>query len=99
MWSASDGLVFDPVSLLANLLSPVDLRSKALSIECADTRNAARNLHTCANAEVASPDLVITALVRMFHRAFGSGRSHVPMLTNMWCCLLQELSVQTPFGP
>ena len=64
----------------------VDLRSKALSIECADTKNAARNMHTCANAEVASPDLVITALVGLL----GSSLCSIPAALQIAqpCCAL-----------
>jgi hypothetical protein len=55
-----------------------DLRSKALSIECSDAKNAARNAHTCANAEVASPDLVMTALELAVQTPFGAyGRCNI----------------------
>lgn len=55
-----------------------DLRSKALSIECADAKNYQRNAHTCANAEVASPDLVITGLELAVQRPYGPyGRCNI----------------------
>ena len=69
------------------IVCAVDLRSKALSIECADAKNAARNQHTCANAEVAAPDLVITALVRLFHH-FSSPTGQQCCSTAVYCSLL-----------
>jgi hypothetical protein len=48
-----------------------DIRTRCLAIECADANNYQRNAHTCENAEVASPDLVITALELQVLTPFG----------------------------